>query len=214
MQVGRRRIIAAGAVVAVACLLVAWRHARLNNSTIGDEPDQTAGTTEQPLPNVQGPAIRIGAIREPRMVVEKAARRLTLYDAGKAVKTYRVALGRGRADKVREGDGCTPEGQFYVCVKNPRSRFTLSLGLSYPNIEDAGRGLRDRLIDRAQHDAIVGAIRRKRQPPWYTPLGGEIMIHGGGSGRDWTAGCVALDDEVIKELYRVVPLGTPVEVRP
>jgi murein L,D-transpeptidase YafK len=150
----------------------------------------------------------------PRIVVGKQAHRLTLYDGDRLIKSYRAAVGGGSGDKLREGDKCTPEGEFYVCVRNPQSQYVLSLGLSYPNGEDAARGLRDGLIDRKQHDDIVKAVRGKRQPPWNTPLGGEIMIHGCGASRDWTLGCVALEDDDIRELYPVIPVGTPVEIRP
>lgn len=154
-------------------------------------------------------------LSEPKVVVRKRARRLTLYAGGEAVRIYGIALGFEPAgDKVREGDGRTPEGDFYVCMKNEHSKFYLSLGLSYPNVEDAERGLRDGLITRAQHESIVGAIKDQRCPPWDTPLGGEIFIHGGGTSRDWTFGCVALSDENIRELFDAVPPGTPVRVEP
>jgi murein L,D-transpeptidase YafK len=71
-------------------------------------------------------------------------------------------------------------------VKNPHSKFYLSLGLSYPNTEDAKRGLAKKLISRAQYDQIINAIDRKQIPPQNTKLGGDIYIHGGGSGQDWT----------------------------
>jgi len=153
-------------------------------------------------------------LASPRILVEKRARRLTLLDAATPVRTYHVALGDSSlGDKQREGDRRTPVGEFYVCVKNPDSRFHLSLGLSYPNEEDAERGLRDGLISQAEHDAIVAAVRAGRRPPWDTALGGEIMIHGNGAGRDWTFGCIALDDADIDEIYDAVGLGTAVEVR-
>lgn len=151
-------------------------------------------------------------LEHPRLLVEKTGRRLTVYDGRKVVKRYRIALGWGRGDKVREGDGCTPEGDFYICTKNPQSRFHLSLGLSYPNIEDAERGLRDGLIDRAAHDRIARAIRRRTRPPWKTPLGGEIMLHGHGTKSDWTAGCAALSNADITELYEALRIGTPVRI--
>ena len=78
-----------------------------------------------------------------------------------------------RATRYARGDGRTPEGTFYVCVKNPESKYHLSLGLSYPNIEDADRGLSDKLISKREHRVIVEAIRRYRQPPWNTDLGGR-----------------------------------------
>ncbi|HYE16422.1 MAG TPA: L,D-transpeptidase [Pyrinomonadaceae bacterium] len=154
-------------------------------------------------------------LTEPKIVVSKRARRLVLYSAGRPVRAYRVVLGFApEGDKVEQGDGRTPEGAFYVCMKNERSRFYLSLGLSYPDEEDAARGLRDGLITRAQHDRIARAIRRKLTPPWNTRLGGEIFIHGGGTASDWTAGCVALENEHIKELFDSVPLGAAVVINP
>jgi murein L,D-transpeptidase YafK len=151
----------------------------------------------------------------PKIIVKKGARRLRLFSSDEAVREFPVALGfRPEGDKVRQGDGRTPEGTFYVCVKNERSAFHLSLGLSYPNEEDAERGLRDNLITRRQYENINAAIKSKRRPPWDTRLGGEIFIHGNGSTGDWTWGCVALEDDHIKELFDVVPMGTTVVIEP
>jgi len=152
---------------------------------------------------------------EPKIVINKGKRRLTLYASGAVVRTYRIGLGsRPTGDKEREGDGRTPEGKFYITNKNPRSRYTLSLGLSYPSTEDAARGLRDGLITQAQHDAIVRAIEEKQIPPWGTALGGEIFIHGSGSASDWTLGCIALEDDDIAELFDAVPTKTTVIIEP
>ena len=103
---------------------------------------------------------------------------------------------------------------YAVCRKNPASAFYLSLGLTYPNAEDAERGLAAGLISRTQQRSIRDAIARGGCPPWNTALGGEIFIHGRGSGSDWTWGCIALDDADVKELYRLVPVGTPVRIYP
>jgi murein L,D-transpeptidase YafK len=152
---------------------------------------------------------------EPRIVVTKSKRQLALYSAGKVVRLYTVGLGfNPKEDKARQGDGCTPEGSFYVCVKNPQSSFYLSLGLSYPNKEHAERGLRDRIINRAQYDEIMSALQRRARPPWNTRLGGEIFIHGNGSQSDWTWGCVALDNDDMKELYDAIPKGADVVIEP
>lgn len=105
-------------------------------------------------------------------------------------------------------------GVFYICMKNEQSKFHLSLGLSYPNLEDAQRGLRDKLISRVQYDEIAKAIRNRDLPPWNTPLGGEIMIHGCKDGRDTTKGCIAVDNPEIEELFQALPMRTPVEIRP
>ena len=152
---------------------------------------------------------------EPRIVVEKSARRLKLYAGGELVRVRRVVLGFApEGDKEKQGDGRTPHGEFYVCMKNERSKFYLSLGLSYPNAEDAERGLREGLITQAQHKSIVGAISARRCPPWNTALGGEIFIHGGGTSSDWTFGCVALENADVKELFDAVPAGTVVRIEP
>ena len=154
-------------------------------------------------------------LKNPLIVVTKSKRRLELYSDGALVRTYKVGLGLNPVpDKVRQGDRATPEGDFYVFTKNDKSAFYLSLGISYPNIEDAERGLREKMISRAQHNAIVRAIKRKATPPQNTALGGDIYIHGNGSSSDWTWGCVALENEEVKELFAAVPVGTPVTIRP
>lgn len=163
----------------------------------------------QAKPNLQLP------LKDPKIIVSKSKRQLELYSDGTVVRTYRIGLGLNPVpDKQREGDRATPEGDFYIFTKNPRSAYHLSLGLSYPNIEDAERGLREGLITRAQHDRIVRAIRTKTAPAQYTALGGLIYIHGNGSGSDWTWGCVALDNPDIEELYKAVEMGTPVKIVP
>ena len=103
---------------------------------------------------------------------------------------------------------------FYIFAKNPTSAYHLSLALSYPNVEDAERGLREGLITKAQHDQIVRAIQIRKASPQYTPLGGLIHIHGNGAQSDWTWGCVALENGDIKELYDAVDVGTPVTIKP
>ena len=154
-------------------------------------------------------------LSRPRVVVEKGARRLRLYAGGELVRVRRVVLGHDPVgDKVRQGDGRTPEGEFQICMKNGKSKFYLSLGLTYPNAEDAERGLRDGLISQAQRRSITRAVAAGRCPPWNTALGGEIFIHGGGTGGDWTLGCVALENPEIKELFDALPAGTPVRILP
>ena len=154
-------------------------------------------------------------VQNPRIVVYKRERKLEFYSAKTLLRTYRVGLGFSPiTDKVREGDGATPEGEFYVFVKNNKSAYYLSLGVSYPNVEDAQRGLRDGLITKSQHDAIVEAHRKKIGPPQYTKLGGLIYIHGNGAKSDWTWGCVALENADMKELYDAVSVGTPVIIKP
>jgi len=154
-------------------------------------------------------------IEAPRLVVHKERRELVVYSGETLLKTYRVGLGLNPVPpKERQGDRATPEGAYVVCRKNPRSQFLLSLGLSYPNAADADRGLKAGLVSRRQHRQILESARTGSCPPWDTPLGGEIFVHGNGSASDWTWGCVALDDDDIRELYPRIPVGTPVVVEP
>ena len=154
-------------------------------------------------------------MKNSRLVVRKRERTLELFDGEKLVKTYKIALGFApEGDKEKQGDGKTPEGEFYVFTKNPQSKFYLSLGISYPNIEDAERGLRDKLITKQQRNKIVEAIKNKKTPLQNTRLGGEIYLHGGGNSQDWTRGCVALENEEIKELFDALPVGTIVRIEP
>lgn len=154
-------------------------------------------------------------LKDPRIEVHKAERRLFLYSDGHLVRTYKVGLGLSPSgDKVRAGDRRTPEGDFYVFVKNSKSNFYLSLGVSYPNLVHAKGGLRDGLINQPQYDEIATALKQKKTPPQRTKLGGDIYIHGNGSSSDWTWGCVALENEDIKELYEAVEVGIPVTIKP
>ena len=150
----------------------------------------------------------------PRIIVKKAERKLFLYSGGKIVRSYHVGLGLSPVgDKLRQGDRRTPEGDFYIFTKNDKSAFYLSLGISYPNARHAERGLRDGLITKAQYDSITRALQAKKTPPQNTALGGDIYIHGNGAGSDWTWGCVALENEDVRELFNAVPLGTPVTIQ-
>ena len=154
-------------------------------------------------------------LKDPKIVVMKSKRLLELYSGGAVIRTYRIGLGLNPVDdKERQGDRRTPEGDFYIFTKNHKSAFYLSLGISYPNLEDAERGLRTRLISRGQYVAIVRANNRRIAPPQNTRLGGDIYIHGNGASSDWTWGCVALENGDIKELFDAVPVGTPVTIRP
>jgi murein L,D-transpeptidase YafK len=198
------KILASLSVAVVALLCAALAESEVN-------PNHDEATNVAASQNARSRAPLVLPLVEPRIVVSKSARRLDLYSDGRVVRAYRVALGKNAVDdKERAGDRRTPEGEFYVCVKNAASKFYLSLGLSYPNREDAERGLRDQLITRAEHNRIVAALDKHLRPPWDTALGGEIFIHGGGTASDWTWGCVALDDADVRELFDAVPLGTKV----
>lgn len=154
-------------------------------------------------------------VPDPRIVIHKKERELELYSGERLLRVYRIGLGLApEGTKFREGDRRTPEGEYYVSSKNNRSQFYLFLGISYPNAHDAARGLQEKLISEPQYREILAASHRKKQPPQNTALGGNVGIHGNGSGSDWTWGCVALEDEHIRELFNAAGVGTPVTILP
>ena len=154
-------------------------------------------------------------IENPRLVVKKSERKLFVFDGEKLVKTYEIVLGfTPVGDKEISGDGKTPEGEFYVFTKNDQSKYFLSLGVSYPMIEDATRGWRENLISKEEHDAILQAVKDKKMPPQNTKLGGAVYIHGGGIAKDWTWGCMALRDEEMKEVFDAAEVGTSIKILP
>ena len=137
-----------------------------------------------------------------KVLVEKALRRMTLFQNGKPVKTYRIALGKNPVGpKVQEGDKRTPEGIYTINGRNPKSAFHLSLRVSYPGAAD-----------------IAQAKSLGVSP------GGDIMIHGLGNGfgwigsnhtlSDWTLGCIAVTNAEIEDIWKAVPDGTVVEILP
>jgi len=127
---------------------------------------------------------------------------LELLAGGKVIRSYKVALGTGGlAPKEREGDGRTPEGRYVIDSRNAESQYHKALHVSYPDAEDRERAAR------------LGVAP-----------GGAIMIHGLPNGKgfigsahrlyDWTLGCIAVTDQQIDEIWALVPVGTPVEIRP
>jgi murein L,D-transpeptidase YafK len=158
---------------------------------------------------------KLPVLKNPRLVIKKGKRELQVFDGEKLVKTYEMVLGFApEGDKIEEGDGKTPEGEFFIFTKNDKSKFFLSLGVSYPSAEDAKRGLAENLISLDEHDSIIKAIKNKQMPLQKTRLGGEIYIHGGGIIRDWTDGCIALENEEIQDLFERIPVGTAVLIKP
>jgi murein L,D-transpeptidase YafK len=150
-----------------------------------------------------------------RIVVYKSERLLQLWRGALLAAQFRISLGFApQGHKQAEGDGKTPEGAYYICMRNEKSRFYKSLGLSYPNAQDAKNGLNNGLIDEATHDAIIHTISEGNCPPWHTALGGEICIHGHGAAGDWTKGCIALDNEAMDALWALCPAGTAVVILP
>lgn len=152
---------------------------------------------------------------DPSIRIHKAKRTLELRAGDIVVKKLTVALGRSpEGPKRREGDMRTPEGDYFICYRNADSQFHLFLGLSYPNAADAAAARKAGMIDAATEKSLDAAAKAKQKPDWYTAMGGAVGIHGGGTGEDWTFGCIALSDEDVDELWLACPAGTPVKILP
>lgn len=134
------------------------------------------------------------------LVAHKSARRMMLYDAGSLEACWTIGLGFTPVGHKRvEGDGTTPEG-WYQTSDKPWSLFDNAIAVHYPADRDASAAVRDGRIGPTQLKAISEANRRGAVPPQQTAMGGEILIHGGGSSADWTYGCLALDDDDLDDL--------------
>jgi murein L,D-transpeptidase YafK len=152
--------------------------------------------------------------------IVKKQRRLQLLSGSSIILSCGIGLGPAPAQpKTREGDGKTPEGRYAVCTRNAQSNYPLFLGLNYPSPADAQPAFEQGVITLAQFEAICRAHANGLRPPWDTPLGGQIGIHGGGieNGNrlmDSTAGCIALRDDDIRKLWTYADIGTPVIILP
>ncbi len=150
-----------------------------------------------------------------KLIVKKSERKMYLYKDKTLSKTYNIALGFNPiGTKIKQGDGATPEGEYFLTHKNPKSKFYLSLGVSFPNVSDAATGLKNKFLTQSEHDAIVKTHMTGQKPPQNTKLGGDIFLHGGGTSTDWTWGCIALSNEDIKELFDLLPLKTRIRIEP
>jgi len=142
------------------------------------------------------------SIRADRIVVYKHERKLVLMSQGEELKSYRIALGgEPVGPKTRQGDHRTPEGSYVLDSRNPNSQFYKAFHISYPNAHD------------------VAAAKKLGVSP-----GGDIMLHGlpkqyAWLGKahaldDWTDGCIAVTDEEMDELWKLVRVGTPIDIKP
>ncbi len=146
-------------------------------------------------------------------LVDKSERALIVKLGAREIRRYGVSLGwTPSGDKTRQGDGRTPEGEFYIVYGAPPryTRYHRSLLISYPTPARAKEGRAAGAISKATEAKVVRAHKRCATPPQSTRLGGYILIHGGGGGPgygDWTAGCVALTNDDIEALHAAAQSG-------
>ncbi|UTW44286.1 L,D-transpeptidase family protein [bacterium SCSIO 12696] len=136
------------------------------------------------------------------VLVDKSERKMWLIHNGERYREYEISLGDSpEGHKQQEGDERTPEGNYLLDYRNPKSRYHLSIHISYPNADDEAKA------------------KTKGVSP-----GGDIFIHGTPNGMDWAAkyysgidwtdGCIAVSNKEIEEIWALVKNGTPIEIRP
>ena len=154
-------------------------------------------------------------LKNPRIVVIKSKRGWNFIRMARWFALTKLAW-----DSIRFRTKCArviarrPKVSSTSSPKTTRALFTCRSASVIRTLKMPSAACATSLISRAQHDAIVRAIKRKATPPQNTALGGDIYIHGNGASSDWTWGCVALENEDIKELFDAVPVGTPVTIKP
>jgi murein L,D-transpeptidase YafK len=136
-----------------------------------------------------------------KIVIKKSDHTLTVYHDQTKLQTYKVSLGRSTGQKQQAGDRKTPEGLYVVDAKNAGSGFHRAFHLSYPNAEDRQRA--QRLGKSPGGDIEIHG--QKNSLAWLGPLARHV---------DWTAGCIALNNDEIDAIWSIVPVGTTVEIDP
>ncbi len=184
-----------------------WRFSKAVNDVISSEKYKAMRMqlTRRRMLFVSCAALAAGCAKFPeyagppvtRIEVQKSARMMYLLNDETILASYPIKLGfTAEGPKQFEGDGKTPEGRYFIDRRNPNSRFYLSLGIDYPNAADQ-----------------AFAASQGKSP------GSDIFIHGGvrNSGRrsaDWTAGCIAVKNRQMRQIYAMVQDGTPIDIYP
>jgi len=139
-----------------------------------------------------------------QVVVRKSQRKLQLLNDSQVLREYRIGLGDSpRGHKFQEGDERTPIGSYILDWRNPNSSFRKSIHISYPNEQD-------RAMASAMGVSPGGMIMIHGQPNYIT----SKRILKEYEGRDWTDGCIAVTNEEIDEIWRLVKDGTPIHILP
>lgn len=148
------------------------------------------------------PNIESSGVAADKVVINKSKRELILFLDNKEIKRYKVALGSNPIGaKFESGDGKTPEGEYSISFKNEHSKYHLSLKISYPSMKDKELALKSN-VDSGGDIMIHGL------PNWLWFVGSTHVLY------DWTAGCIAVTNNEIEEIWKLVPIGTSVFINP
>lgn len=173
-------------------------------------------------PEGRKPPLERPTLVDPWIEIDSRSETLTVHRPGREPVTLReLAFGAaGVKEKRRMGDDVTPRGTYTIGWIRTESKFVHFIGLNYPSLADADRGLASGVIHRGAYERIKRAHAAGATPPQDTPLGGFIGIHGVGRGSmeihrlaNWTAGCIAIDNQQIRKLRDLIHIGMRVEIK-
>ncbi|MDE3252132.1 MAG: L,D-transpeptidase [Bacteroidota bacterium] len=143
-----------------------------------------------------------------KVLIVKNTYELRVFDSsGEWIVTYPVVFGnKDLGDKMMQGDRKTPEGIFHIRNKRKHEKWNAFILLDYPT-EESYRKFQERKSE--------GLI------PVNAEIGGGIGIHGTWPHEDyaidqyqnWTEGCISTKNDYIQEIFRLLPVGTQVEIR-
>jgi len=165
----------------------------------------------------------ITQILEPKLLVDRKNFRIELYSNGMLVKTYKAVFGKNNSlVKTAKDDKVTPIGEYKICEIDSSAMYHKFLRLNYPNKNDAAEGLTRGYLTKDEFDAIMLTHKLDECTPKETHLGSEIGIHGIGTydlifrnlpfSFNWTNGSIAVSNQNIDELYKVLKVGTVVSI--
>ncbi len=194
---------------------------RFDSSKSTEKKKQPESRTAHQQPPGEKDPVRIDYLTaltdivNPEIYVYKEKRRLYVIQSNVMVRDYPIGLGFNPVgDKEREGDGRTPEGDFFVCRKDPVGRFNKEIVLNYPDRKHAEQALFAGIISPPEFKEILMAAEHNAMPPWSAKLGGLLCVHSGEAYKDRTQGSIALYDSDMEELFKIAAIGTPVHIRP
>lgn len=150
--------------------------------------------------------------------INKLDQTLKIIDKHQEIFKCNCFTGKNPGRKLKAGDMKTPEGEYYIVVKNPKSKYFLSLGLNYPNINDAETAHEQKIIDEQTRDLIISRQQEYLQNPktiipWNTPMAGKIYIHGESDNtKNWTEGCIKVRNINMQKIYDLAQVGTVVKI--
>lgn len=130
--------------------------------------------------------------------VKKSNYSMKIFYDTTLLKSYPVVFGFNPIDdKLKKGDGCTPEGKFAIRSKYPHGSWSKFIWIDYPN-KDSWK----------KHNQAI----KEGKIPKNIGIGGEVGIHGVPTGYDfiideqenWTLGCVSLKTADINEVYKAL----------